>query len=391
MCAALTDYRALAGVSPSALSAYVRSREWVKVEEYGDYSDVYVGQGLPEIIVPRTKEIGDYAMVLAQLLSVFSRVEDTSAESVFKRLVHADRDVIRVKVESGSDGSIPIEEGVELITGSQNMLLASICSWSDRRPVLRPGQSTEATSFIRSVRLGQTEEGSFVVTLLPPVISPMVQLTLPGLDEQGVDIDNDPYERKITRHVSETLSAVRKATQDTVAGESDAFSLAVESGVSANLCEALTQLIGPYPKMEVSVAWAVSRPVAQGRTTLPFFKDDVPVLQQVARRFREIGPRPEQRIFGKVVRLARNDQMIDGTVTVRAAIDGQTQSVTAVLNQEDYNKAITAHQGMVVVGLEGDLERVGVRWHLRSPKVIDVIADDNGTDDEDAVRELGRV
>ena len=385
------DYRALTEVSPGALSAYIRSLEWEKVEEYGDYSDVYVGQGLPEIVVPRTKEIGDYAIVMAQLLDVFSRVEDLPTESVLRRILYADRDVIRARVESDGDGTLPIEEGVELLNGSRNALLATVCSWSDRRPVLRPGQNTEATRFLRSVRLGQTEEGSYVVTLLPPVISPMVQLRLAGLDDPVDDVDNDPYERKMTRHFSQALGAVRKATEDTVAGESDAFAIAVESGVSANLCEALVQLVGPYPKVDVSVSWAVSRPVDQGRTTLSFFKDDVPVLQQVARRFREAGPRPEQRIFGKVVRLARNDQMVDGTVTVRALIDGRAQSIMVVLNQTDYDKAINAHKGMVVVGLEGDLERVATKWHLRNPKVIDVITDENGVDDEDPIKEFGRV
>ena len=85
-------------------------------------------------------------------------------------------------------------------------------------------------------------------------------------------------------------------------------------------------------------------------------------------------------LFGKVGRLSRDDEDEDGRITMHAAVDGQTQSVTAVLSWTDYEMAIIAHHGEVVIGLEGDLERVGQRWHMRNPRVVDIIPVDDTHD-----------
>ena len=52
------DRDALLAVSPVALSAYARAAGWSRHEPYRVHSDVYVGDELPEIIIPRTERIG---------------------------------------------------------------------------------------------------------------------------------------------------------------------------------------------------------------------------------------------------------------------------------------------------------------------------------------------
>ena len=56
----IRDADALRAVSPAALTAYVRAAGWRRSEPYGEHSDVYDGEALPEIIVPRTAHLGDY-------------------------------------------------------------------------------------------------------------------------------------------------------------------------------------------------------------------------------------------------------------------------------------------------------------------------------------------
>ena len=76
MKASIWDREALVAVSPAALSAYARVEGWGKVDTYGDYSDVYAAEGLPEIILPRTQRLGDYANVVSQLIEIFAKVAD---------------------------------------------------------------------------------------------------------------------------------------------------------------------------------------------------------------------------------------------------------------------------------------------------------------------------
>ena len=371
-------------ISPAAVSGYVRSLNWVKDRPYRDVSDVYVGEGLPEIIVPRTQRIGDYSFVMRRLIESFSVVTEMDPQVVYHDLVNADRDVIRVRVPDVDDDSLVVDQGIGLVNGARDLLLAAACSFADRRPVFRVGSNQAAMDYLRRVRLGHTERGSFAVTLLPPVVSPVVEA--PRGDQEFEHIRmvvEEPLERRMTGHFSETLAATRKAAEDTAAGSADAFAGALASGVSANLCDAMVALIGPFPRLDVSVSWALTRPVGVGRSDFSFFQDDSPVLAAASDSFRSRGPKHDVRIFGKVGRLARDEGEEDGRITVRASVDGRIQSVNAVLNWMDYEMAIIAHRGGVFLGLEGDLERVGQRWHLRNPQVLEIISLDDLDDDSE--------
>ena len=72
----IEDVEALRAVSPAALSAYARANGWVQGERYGDFSDFYRAEGLPEIILPRTQQLGDYANVVSRLIGIFAGVDE---------------------------------------------------------------------------------------------------------------------------------------------------------------------------------------------------------------------------------------------------------------------------------------------------------------------------
>ena len=77
--------------------------------------------------------------------------------------------------------------------------------------------------------------------------------------------DDAPIERRITRRLVDALTAVREATEMTIAGDADAFFRAIEHGVSANLCEALVSVMEAFREIDVTVTWARTRPASQAR------------------------------------------------------------------------------------------------------------------------------
>ncbi len=60
----IRDRGALLAVSPAALSAYARGAGWRRHQPYRVHSDTYIGESRPEIIIPRTQRLGDYATVV---------------------------------------------------------------------------------------------------------------------------------------------------------------------------------------------------------------------------------------------------------------------------------------------------------------------------------------
>ena len=369
MKASIWDREALVAISPVALSAYARVEGWEKIETYGDHSDVYAAKGLPEIILPRTQRLGDYANVVSQLIGIFAKVADMDELSLYRNLVTADRDVIRVRAGSEDDGAVALSDGVSLVSGAHDMLLSAACSLSNPRPLYRAGAIRSANDYMRRVCLGQTEQGSFTVSLLTPVVPPPIQLPL----IPGCGANHDPIERRITVRLADALNATREATEEAVGGDTVAFSKAVSHGISANLCEALVQLIEPFPTLDVSLAWARTRPRDRARDVICFSGDDAPILREAAREFRNREPRPDVRLFGFVHRLRRDESQTDGTIALRSDIDGEARSVSAVLNSADYGRAVEAHRDKAAVIATGDLERVDQRWSLLNPRIVSVI------------------
>jgi hypothetical protein len=284
MKAHILDSHALCAISPAALAAFARSENWIKVEGFGDHADVYAGEGRPEIVVPRTDLLADYASAVSRLIEVFAKCTDSDELMVYRDLVGADRDVVRVRVHGADrDGSVALDAGVTIVAKAREMLLAAACAVRTPQPIYRPHTNREANDYMRRVKLGQTEHGSFVVTLLAPV-PPLLEA------EQGrtwASLNDEPLERIITRRLMEALEASRHAAELARSGDVAAFENAVTSGVSANLCEAVAGLIEPSDGLDISLTWARTRPTPETQRKVAFSSKDAEILREAARTFRQ--------------------------------------------------------------------------------------------------------
>ncbi len=367
-------------ISPAALSAYARTEGWSNVEAFGDHADVYIGDGLPEIIVPRTRSLGDYAHVVARLVEIFASVAAREEHELYNDLITADRDVIRVQVDGGND-TVDIERGAKLIAGARDMLLAVADSLQAPQPLDYMRSHQGASKYVSQVRLAQTEPGSFGITLLSPVIAPPLhdESLLP--DPQGAGV---PFTRQVTCRMCEALAATKQAIERAISGDLQAFAAAVASSTSANLCDALIQMIEPFPALVVKVTWARTRPVTPSQRLIRFTQDDVPILGEAARVFRTRELQPDVLLLCSVQRLQSNACQ-EGTVTLRTFIEDKIQSVKTVLNQQDYHQAIDAHKEKMPVIMQGNLERYGQWWRLQNPRIVTVITDEDAEEQEDSL------
>jgi hypothetical protein len=374
MKARIIDAGALRAVSPQALSAYAKAEGWLPSgERYGEHSHIYVRTDeKSEAIIPGTTAIGDYLNVVAELVALFSRVEGRDELQIYRDLTTADRDMVRVRSpKANNDGSVRIDAGVDLVVHARNLVLSAACSAWNPRPSYRAGKVRRADEYMSRVRLGQTEQSSFVVTLLSPVP--------PAIEPQTGFWPNEPFERLVTRRLAEGLDAAALAIEKynlNPGGGLAIFENAVHQGVSANLCEAAANLSDRGDGIEVSITWARTRPAPKPRWSRIFTRAEGEMLREVARVFHEKQPRPDEQIEGLIIKLARDEPYFDGRVTLRAWIDGMLRSVQAELQPADYDLAIQAHRANLPIVAEGTLERVGLRWRLSSPTNLRLVQED---------------
>ncbi|MBY5330947.1 hypothetical protein [Rhizobium leguminosarum] len=375
MKAIIIDPDVLASVTPSAIISYAMTEGWTRAGGYGEHSDIYVKDKGPELIIPGTAQLGDYSQVVAEVINELARYEKRSELQVFRDLVGSDRDVVRVRApEADGDGSVQIDAGVNIFSQAREILLSAACSANEPRPAYRTGKNKEAIAYMNRVRLGQTEHGSFVVTLFAPVPPSLEQPKQPDFWPTPAE---EPFDRLVTRFLADGVQAAHKAAEQVVRGDGiTAFTNAIQKGVSANLCEALSGLIDAGQGLDVSVTWSRTRPTPEARRQIIFGRSESEVLREAARVLRLQEPRPDERLEGYVVGAGRRIEDDDGQVTLKTFIDGRPVSVKTKLPAEIYTLALTAHDDKNPVMVTGDLRRDGQRWRLDNPRNLEVLSED---------------
>ena len=270
----IRDYDALQAVAPEALVVYALSEGWRKAERYGSHSDVYTAEDLPEIILPRTPRLGDYASVVARLIEIFAEVDERDETAVYSDLVNVDRDAVRVRVDGIYDLGLTVNDGVELIGGLRDMILATACS-------LRHASGSEAMDVLSRVRLEPTERDGFVATLAIPATDQTNRGEVREPDNRDI-----PIERRMTTHLMESVAAAKFAAECMDARNVAALATAAKKGASADLCEALGRMVSPFQRLDVGMTWARTRPTKPSERIVAFARSDGSALHEAARLLR---------------------------------------------------------------------------------------------------------
>ena len=365
-------------ITPAALAWYARDAGWSSVGTYRRHSDVYAGEGKPEIIVPRTDAIDDYGMVVADLVAIFARVLGRDEAAVYRDLTLADRDVMRVRAPDGEPDGLSLESSHTMLAGAREMLIAAAKSLDDDRLAYLSGVGAGAgaggavANYLNRIRLGPSEGDRFALVLVSPAVAAPPHPAHPARADDGDD-GAAPLERRVAQRLAQSLFAARAAAERAAGGDGNAFGEVGGQGVSAELCEAVAELVTGVSGFEVCFRWAMTRPAAAPRGAVAFSYRDVPWFKEAARSLRSLEPEYDRRLHGFIERLARPQRDAGGTVTLKATVGGGSRLVAAALNQADYARAIGAHYARAMVALEGDLEQAGQRWRLRNARLAAVI------------------
>lgn len=371
----IRDTVVLNALGPLDLELYLKSRGWNESFIMPDKYSVWITRDGNneeyEITLPLDRTVIDYALRIGELLNTLELAENRSQTEIYNDLKTTSADIIRLKfsLPNSSGGSIPIEKGVEIVNNVWGMMMASACSTIEPRPIFQARKPNQAVDYMKKVRLGQTEQGSYVVTVLSPV-SPEINIKQTKL--LNAQNSEDPFERKVILNLSTALAEMKYAAERAAVKSSfEYFEDAIEKGVSANLCEAVARLSSyndQYQDLYVSFSLSRNRPaIADVVKNVYLSADIMPVLDEVARVFRESAPRDDFEVRGPVIRLERNEGSSAGKITVIAFIDEKPRKISFELPDELYHLAVQAHDQEKTIACYGTLVREGRTYFLKNP------------------------
>jgi len=371
----IRDRSVLNSMRPIDVMSYLRTAGWSTQTEIGDKGVIVTkthGAEEQELVVPMRRDLADFAIRMAEVLAVLENVELRSQEEILRDIITTSFDLIRVRSASASaaDGSVPIGIGVSLFEQARDMVMAAACStvapkayWARRRPA-------KATAYLEGVRLGQTERGSYVLTIQSPV---------PPLFKND-SFEDTPFERQVSETLMQSLASVKEAARDALMTQDfEPFRRAINYGVSANLCDALVSLARATPEnvLEISLTYSPNRPQPHGNSHIitTFSQDLIPMIEEASRVFKSIEPEEEFSLFGFVEHLDRSPGTPEGRIAIRGLVDEQLRRVVVNLPDHWYKQALQAHGENRPVFCIGELVKQSRSYELINPREFHSVVD----------------
>lgn len=352
--------------SPQCVREYAKSKGWELIPE-GIKGRFYLFRNskapLRQLVIPMDSGDTGYADMVLDVAERIAEIEKRSLEAVLTDLLLPNADVLRFRLieAQAASGSIPLQDGINLLEGAKKALLAAACSVVSPQSHHPRMSRSEAEQLLGNCRLGQTERGSFVVKIACPLDAVDV--------DAGALVLQEPFVRRTTKLL---LNSVRRITD---AIEKDEVETIYEpkSGepvISSNLCDALLQMqaVKDTSALAISATWATTRPEpAAPRLSeeIRFNPDYFPVVSDIYTTLRPSGEDKES-VFVATVETLNGDVGDDGRragdVGLWVFHEDETIAARVDLGPDDYEVADKAHMNGALVIFKGVLHR-GRRTH----------------------------
>ena len=339
---------------------------------------------LDQLIVPLDAGLADYPRRMAEVLANLAEKENRPATEILDDLLLPPSDVLRFRVDEPDSqaGFLPLDQGIDLLTGARKALLAAACSVLQPQAFHPRLSRAEAEQLVRSSHLGQTERGSFIAVISCPLLVETAPLAAPSMLPLFADLDIDapraidpasegpiPFTRQVTSYLMRSLVRITSALD-----ADDPSSLLKSEGgavpLSANLCEALLamQPNGDQSRLCLNATWSRSLPPPisdRPPSAVQLRHEYFPAIRSLATSLRP-AREPQAALIVGLVDSLHGDPDASGAMQgeVQLSILNQEETIKArvTLGPDDYQTALRIHGVAGYVSLEGVLIR-GNRLH----------------------------
>ena len=372
----IRDRDALSSISIVCLRAYLNSRGWTDAGIWGERPITVFAkehEGRPwEILVPHRDTIGGYAENMAESVAVLAAVEERSELDVFYDLAATGADVIQVRSANGkARESLSLRQSASMLNDAYRMLEAGARAAEKPRAIYRGKLSADVAQYLDSVHPLPGYAQGYALTLHSPV---------PVGFERQEDLGDGfraPFSRLVTIKLAQGLRQSSEAIERVVSSNTlEPFREAVDSGVSANLCDSVAELAKQGDGIAIDLTWAGVRPSNVADSSFLFSPASADILMEAAKSLRSKEPSYDEQIIGLVVRLEKEPPEFEGKATIASVWEGRLTRMNVEFEEGVYDLVISAFRDQTEVSLDGDVHPLGRGYELRNPRNLSVVPEE---------------
>jgi hypothetical protein len=334
---------------------YFQSYDWQLVEP-SPFTDIVImrkniREEQEEILIPRDQSFADFNERIFDAIDSLAKFENKVPDDIISDLLSIGSDVLRLRI-SGNNvqrGIISFLEEMNIKEGLKKILLSVACQILDPRPFYKKLHRAEAEQLIRHCKIGQPENGSFII-----------KFYFPSLDSNYVSKTSSKSEKPFARRVAEQLMI---SLQDLVNFiENKKLSSEPHSNFNANFCFGLVEMKPSESLIDLDfqVSWSKEVCIDRNIPTHVKIQDNyIPTISKIGEYLKPQQEITQSDFIGKITGLhgSKNEEgKVEGDITLAILVDEESKKVKAYLGAAFYSQACDAHKNGKYVQISGMLK-----------------------------------
>jgi hypothetical protein len=362
-------------LSVADIRTYLAATGWRRQPVRWTSASVWADAAGREVLLPSRDGMGDGELRVRQALDALAAAEERPRDEIARDIASplVDTQSYRTFPDGVPDGLTTLTGGLRALGGVRSMIEAAARAVVDGPHVAFSGAAPKSVGdLLDELQLGPSLSGSYVLTVRVPL----------GGSQPGTGGDT-PLARRMLLQLHDAVVAVRDAALSAApSGRLEAFDGTVTEGVSADLCEALSDLGGPAREQPFAVTfrWARGLPAELPATTVRFEAGMGGVIHDAAQRLSRLDAFGDATVTGVVDSLhdspARGDRWrvkVRGELVTGRGTRARRTIWVRLDRQSAYDRAIAAHRGLRRVRATGALSRVSGRVELMTRGGLEVL------------------
>ncbi|WP_152569599.1 MULTISPECIES: hypothetical protein [Sphingomonas] len=358
------DISANTDISLSSLKAYLENSGYKRREQWGSFLERFSRKRAgreDNVLLPTQSELVDYEKRVSDLVDALSRQLKLPTPLLLKQIANAGYEVVRIIANEGeTQSTLAYDAAIDLLRGGYALIDSSavVAISSNDLRTIRGRRPDIVRRYLDGVRVGQTEVGSFVMTLLMPVAADGVALDLPPTVA-------DRFGTKVAERMSSALGGTHSAVRS---GEMTIAELTAK-GITANFSAGLARMVEAVGDVTLSIAPTL-RDNKQLRPTLSTFHyDDVKRLRQIEHQLTPPEHQREMSLSGTVINISEPRGKVSGVIVLKSEVFGEERPVRIKYDRSDRSTIMEAmaRKSDVYLAVDGSLTSRGGHYRLDEP------------------------
>ncbi len=352
-------------INPLAFAKYLKDTGWVHFQTKKKYIKVFQIEKDAEfyqVTIPMNKILRDYQEAMYKAIWTVAQVESKPIEQVILYLLNPNTDILKIRLDKKNieTGSILFDDAIRMYENAKKLLAATALDILHPKKCHKGRIDDVISLFLSNCRYGQTEIGSYIVS----VVCPFAELDDSNEFRQlSIFSEEEECEKSLTRQVTSrfmnNISTIKKQIDD---GEmSRLLSLEGENTISVNFYESLLglNLSSEDTSIEFWAEWSPAvTPPANAQDKIMLTHDYYQPIKTTIDKLKEETSKATK-IIGRIKKLESSPDVQTretGKITVVYLDEAdRRKTVTVKLGKSDYDRAIKAHEKGAHVEIIGEL------------------------------------